>query len=198
MYGLSGAHRSGKSTLAKAVAEKMQIHYFACSTTEIARAAGFDPVAPMSFMERVACQMAILHGYTKQLREAPRPAITDRTPLDMAAYMLAETTMLSDPNAGGAITKYVYDCCRLTAEQFDVVFLVNRLPGYTVEPGKPPANFAYQWKHELLLRGILSSANLESAVVATPDLDERVNLVTTVIGQRLEAIKEHLRDIRVH
>jgi cytidylate kinase len=93
-FGLSGSHRSGKSTLAQATAKALGIHYLDASTTAIMEGTGFNPVAPGATIgQRLRAQDYLLKEFTKMAMKAPYPFISDRTPLDHAAYMLGELTM---------------------------------------------------------------------------------------------------------
>src|SRR3954465_9433351 len=93
-FGISGAHRAGKSTLARETAKSLGIHYLDASTTEIMKGTGFYPVGPgSSFEKRLIAQEFLLKEFAKMAMKAPYPFISDRTPLDYIAYTLGELTM---------------------------------------------------------------------------------------------------------
>jgi nicotinamide riboside kinase len=199
MFGLSGAHRAGKSTLARAVAERIGIHNHDGSATMMLRERGIDMVAITDPFERLQAQNTLLDLYLEKLKTAPRPAITDRTPLDMATYMLAEMGMHSDPELGNKVWEYVGRCVEETEKHFDTVFIVSPLPFYVVEPNKPKPNKAYQMHFHMLLRGILDATdNLCLFTIGTPDMERRVRLCGGYVQGRLEEMRQAAAAVKPH
>jgi predicted ATPase len=199
MFGLSGAHRSGKSTLAREVAARIGIHNHDGSATMMLRERGIDMVAITDPFERLQAQNTLLDLYLEKLKTAPRPAITDRTPLDMAAYMMAEMGMHSDPALGNEVWKYVERCVFETEKHFDTVFLISPLPFYVVEPNKPKPNKAYQMHFHFLLRGIMDNTqNLGLYKIGTPEMERRIRLVGGHIQQRLEDMRQAVAAVKPH
>jgi predicted ATPase len=192
MFGFSGAHRSGKTTLAKAVAERLKIHYHDASTTRIAKELGFDAVANLPLIERMEFQTRLLGRFLKDLQAAPRPAITDRTPLDMAAYMLGEITMHNtDAETGETVKNYLDLCIAATNRHFDSIIIVRPLDHYAADPTKPPINAAYQWAHQLLVEGAVQQTrnNVYDATLITTDLNDRIEGACSLVSDRIAAMK---------
>ena len=195
MFALIGAHRSGKSTLARLTAEKMGIHFHISNASAVMREKGINMVADMSAEERLMAQNILLDIYLEQLGAAPRPAITDRSPLDMAAYMMAEVGMHSgEPEFGEAVKSYVERCLAATEEHFDSLVLVNPLPVYAIEDGKPPVNAGYQWHIHFLIEGLSSSLAKGCKLyrISEMDLEKRVKGLTETLTARLAAYRQQM------
>lgn len=127
ILGLAGSHRSGKTTLARAVAAKGGIAFYDGSFGRLARTLGFESVARMSIFERLTMQNRVLDLYDREIRQDAAARITDRTPLDMLAYLVAEVGMHAglgdaasrrwsrtgtDASASPAICSTTCSCCR--------------------------------------------------------------------------------------
>lgn len=195
IYGLTGSHRSGKTTLARKIADDMGLHFLKIETTEVAKANGFDPVAPMSYGRRAELQLVLFDDFCKQLAAAPRPVITDRTPLDHIAYLLAETTMLSGATINAAQMKILDDfigkALDFTVQSFDTVFALAPLPNYEVAPDKPPPNIVYQFGYAATIWGLLYTLRdrLSFVSIENADFEVRTDTVATTIAQRLNWIQ---------
>lgn len=197
-FGLAGSSGSGKTTLAKDVSVMMEIPYHDASVTALMKRIGFDPVAAGHSLDaRLAAQNHLLDAFCAELRQLPRPFVTDRTPVDMAAYMLGEVTMTNASAAQGeAITAYVNRCLRATEELFDSFAVVGPLPFYAAASTRPPPNPAYQKKIDLLIRALVhdDDRNFVWAQLLTADREMRAQLTTEFFQGRIAkwlAIKEH-------
>ena len=85
-----GAHRTGKTTLAKAVCEATGVPYVPISTSQVFKDNGLDPSDKLDIWTRFDIQKKILlHAYDIWF-DMDQQFICDRTPLDMLAYMLAD------------------------------------------------------------------------------------------------------------
>jgi hypothetical protein len=200
MYALSGAHRTGKTTLAIEVANKLGIHYHDASTSKIAKAAGINIVGDLSIAERLTAQELILDKFIEGVKAAPRPAICDRCPLDMIGYMLAEVTMHNTPlELHQRIQDYVEKCLAMATLHFDMVLMLRPLPTYKVDPDKPPPNVAYQSAVQYAIEGAAQqAADLHSGVVLTTNFEGRVEAVSNAIKTRLEQLVEETRSLTRH
>jgi hypothetical protein len=153
-YGLAGAHRTGKTTLAKLVAEDLKMTFHDASVSKIMREAGINAVGDVPLEARVEAQEFLLKRYLKDLQWAPRPMITDRTPLDMIGYMLGEITMHNtDVKLGARVQEYVDACLSAAVSHFDTIILLRPLPVYIQDPDKPPLNQAYQSLVQYIIEG---------------------------------------------
>ncbi len=193
-FGLAGSAGSGKTTLAKEIAEAMHIHYHDASVTRIMKAAGINPVAPgVDLDTRIEAQEFLLRHYEAELRQLPSPFITDRTPLDMAAYMLGELTMTNaTPAQGQRAAHYVEDCLNVTREFFDAILAVRPLPFYEIKGTRPPLSRGYQWQTQLLVEGAMQRLNekrgsfVYHGVLKTPDRKLRLEASVSFFADRIQ------------
>ncbi len=157
ILGLAGSHRSGKTTLARAVAARGGIAFYDGSFGRLARTLGYESVARMSVVERLTMQSRVLDLYEREIQLDAADRITDRTPLDMLAYLMAEVGMHAglEDAASRAVVAYRDRCIALTRDLFDDVFLLQALPVYVVADGKPSDDPAYQAHIQALIEGAI-------------------------------------------
>jgi hypothetical protein len=200
MFGLSGAHRTGKTTLAKAIAEKRGIPYFDASVTKIMREFGIDPVGHVTLDDRITAQEFLLKKFIDKVKAAPFNAISDRTPLDMVGYMLGEVTMHNTPvEFHQRIQDYVDACIALTQRHFDLVLIVRPLPEFKIEEGKPPFNRAYQSEVQFLIEGAAHQTEyLHFAQLESITLPERLADAEDAMDEHVRAVKEALTEYTRH
>lgn len=154
--GFCGAHRVGKSTLARQIATIYGLPLLSSSAGAVAKRHDFDMACHNRLDTGIAMQVEQLDEMIEGIEANPAGFVSDRTPLDAAAYLLADATA----SAGATISRettivYVEKAMALTQKHFDVVILIP--PAITFEPldGKPPFNVAYQEHHHMLVRGML-------------------------------------------
>lgn len=196
LYGICGAHRSGKTTLAKALAEDLGIHFHETSTTQVAKQFGFDPVAPMSLRDRISMQIMLLGNHLEVINSLPRPLIVDRTPLDFMAYTLCEFGMQSaketDPDVLAAAETFHGACMAATRMHYDRLYFLEPLSTYQVDNTKatPDPNRAFQIHYSLVMKGALQdlSEDVEHAVLVDEDFEFRREWVHDSIVDRLNEI----------
>lgn len=198
-FGISGAHRSGKTTLARELSVMLGIHFEETKTSDVMRAKGFDMTGAMTIERRVEAQEILLDHHIELLGKLPRPVILDRTPLDMAAYMLGEVTMLNtDHVLGCRIQKYVDKAMKATTDHYDTIFVVRPLPLYVIEDGKPPDNPAYQWAFQMLLEGSLwtLAGDLNAMVLPYDNHQARIRQIASDITKRLSVYEKARESLR--
>lgn len=88
--GLAGAHRTGKTTVGKIIAEKNNCPFVQVSLSDLADSMGVRIGLDMPFRDRVCFQDKALKIMERAYEKggAGRLFITDRTPLDLAAYVI--------------------------------------------------------------------------------------------------------------
>jgi hypothetical protein len=150
--------------------------------------------------DRLRLQEFILEKFMDRVKAAPRPAISDRTPLDMIGYMLAEVTMHNTPiEFHDQIQRYVDKCLAETVLHFDMILMLRPLPIFEVDPTKPPPNRAYQSAVQFLIEGAgQQSDHLCSGVIVTTDLQRRVDATCCALEARQCAMVEAMRGIKIH
>lgn len=199
IFCLIGAHRSGKTTTAKAVAERIGIHYHDAGVTRIMQEIGFNPVADLSIEDRLKAQKHLLMRYVEEIKAIKGAFITDRSPLDFIGYTLGEVTMHNtDLEVGNAIIDYIDACVRVANTHFDSMMVLRPLPFFTVDPTKPPPNLAYQEQHQLIVEGATQRFDGPRYFLETTDLQERVDLVMEIIAQRMESYRDANKQRSLH
>lgn len=128
LVGLSGTHGTGKTTLGEAAAEQFGCAFIKTNVSEVMRRLGKDPRIPMTFMQRLDCQFAILDAQIQQWRTAKQHeiSITDRTPIDMVGYTLSAVDSYSSLTEAedDRLQSYLRLCDMVTKELFDRVAML--------------------------------------------------------------------------
>lgn len=194
MYGLCGAHRCGKSTLARAYAEKHGLTFLETSVSAIFKELGLNPTNSFTFKKRLDIQEVILERLDATYGEpgARERVITDRTPIDMLGYTVSEAI-------GTAVTSrdqkrfaaYVEKCFEVTNRRFSTLVLVQ--PGIPLvkAKGKGALNLAYIEHLNSLMMGLQSDQRVKVPHYYIPrsivDLDDRVAALENAFGRSYSA-----------
>jgi nicotinamide riboside kinase len=182
--GFCGAHRTGKTTLAIAVAEKLKLDTTLSGTSAIVKQFGFNMALDnrLEVSNGLAMQQAILDALLEG--QVGDNFVADRTPIDCAAYLLADATAsVGNAELHEEVMTYVESATRETFKRFDLLVLVPPALPFEAIDGKPPYNLAYQMHHHLLCRSLLLEREewLATAVelpLEVTGLQERVKFVT--------------------
>jgi hypothetical protein len=162
--GLCGAHRTGKTTLARAYAQKRGIPFVETSVSAIWHSLGYDPAKEYDFATRLTVQEEILKRVDAvYAKYAGLDFITDRTPLDMAAYTLGDAIGDRVPaDCQVRLAQYVNNCFDVTNRRFGMVLLIQ--PGIPLvdEPGKAAMNVGYIEHLNSLIFGLTVDERLTS------------------------------------
>lgn len=199
MIGLCGSHRSGKTSLAKAFAEKHNIAFVQTGASAVFKDMGLDPAKHYDFATRLAVQEEILRRFDLQYAEiGAKSAITDRTPLDLLAYTMAEAIQHAAPaELQDRFKKYVHDCIDVTNKRFGVLLVVQ--PGIQVveEEGKAALNDAYIEHLNSIILGLSVDERIKAAHFYIPrrmtDMEERIaalDFAVTRVKKRAELERE--------
>jgi hypothetical protein len=187
MIGFCGAHRTGKTTLARAVARHLDLPFCETSAGATFARLGRDPKAEYPFAERLDIQRAILDDMAAAYRATPEGFIADRTPIDMWAYTLAEVGRQTlSPALEHAYRDYEAALIETTKAHFDVAILVQ--PGIRVleTAGKAPASAGYIEHLNGLVRGLMDDARLQLRSYVIPrnvlPLESRLAVATAHLG----------------
>lgn len=183
LIGLSGAHRTGKTTLAQAVSEATGFPFVKTGVSGMMSRLGYDPKGDLPFQDRLEVQEAILDGllseYTSALKKHSGLIIVDRTPLDALGYLRSEILRTSStPEIDRRLDRYE----DVVYESVNSIFagLAFVQPGIPLvsEAGKAPANRHYQ-RHV-------------SAVMLDAALDPRVRIATMILPAASHEIKSRV------
>lgn len=151
--GFCGSHRTGKTTLARETAEYISLPFVETSTSAVFAANGLSPSEPMDFDTRLWIQDKVVAAAEEVWRAEPGPFITDRTPIDMMAYTLA------DINGAVAVDyptleSYLAHCFKVTGDIFaDLILLQPAIP-LVHEKGKAALNRAYIEHLNIMMTGL--------------------------------------------
>lgn len=189
MIGLCGAHRTGKTTLARAYAERVGIPFVETDARGTFARLGFDPKADYSFGTRMEIQLHILHDAGELYRKAGSRFITDRTPIDFLAYTLADVqrTTLSNPSEERTLEEYLkacFDCCN---RHFTTLIVVQ--PGIAIQdaPGKAPASAGYIEHLNSLMLGLVVNPHINAYHFSINrkflDIEERLSCVQYAVDE---------------
>lgn len=193
IIGLIGAHRTGKTTLAERLAQDFSFTFHRTSITESARKMGIDPVAPMALPTRIQLQQHLLLDFLEQVDKQKGPIIVDRTPIDMAGYLLAEFHMQShlivNDDLQAQVKEYVEACTMVMNNRFLTAMICRPLPNYVAEAGKPDANPAYQHHCQYLMEGLALRVDRRCRIVhfEATDFETRVGQAHTFLETILNA-----------
>jgi hypothetical protein len=143
--GFCGAHRTGKTTLAEQLAKAKFYPFIRTSTTKVAADNGIDVSKPMDWKTRMAFQWKVLEAFNAHFAtayETREPWVTDRTPLDLLMYTMADAKGDVEVDMED-LDRYVTACYDTMNAYFGVVIHVPPGIPLVVEPGKAALNKAY-------------------------------------------------------
>lgn len=163
IIGLAGAHRVGKTTLAKQYAADHGLYFLETSVTGVFVKLGRVPSDPMTFADRLEVQEEILKYLEGEYSRASMKngCITDRTPLDMIAYTMGDAIGDTVPEElQERFAKYIENCFALTNKYFGVIALVQPGIPLVVAEGKAAINRAYIEHLNTIILGLLSDPRM--------------------------------------
>lgn len=159
--GLAGAQRTGKSTLAEHYSRLTGLPFVVTSVSEIMAEIGFDTSGTYNndFKTRLDAQVYLLGRLDEEWSKHTGGFITDRTPMCMAMYTLADivgTTELSDED-NVTLLKYLDKCKQLTMKHFTILVNTKYNPNIALvaKAGSAPAKRHHILHLETLLKSLL-------------------------------------------
>lgn len=164
LVGLCGAHRSGKTTLGTAfAAQHIEFKFVATSVSDLMRSRGWNPAHDYPIEERLVMQDAILDDLDRLYASCEPFTVVDRTPLDAAAYLLADVQRTNvSPANQRKIVAYVNRAFQITNRRFGlIVFVPSVLPLVHAE-GKAPAEEGYVEHISILINGMKTDHRMKS------------------------------------
>lgn len=185
---LMGAHRTGKTTLAKAFAEKKGWDFVSCSVSPAYKAVGIPMGEETNFSERILIQDTALKLYTQSLNKqltTGKDFISDRCFLDLIAYTLADFPNTASTGESVWISDYINKCLLLNQQYFHSVALLR--------PGIPLKEDMTSWGSSSGIVDKVDACMLWSAEQAkdivfpipkeTLDLNERLTLLEVIASE---------------
>lgn len=171
LIGFCGAHRTGKTTLARGLAETLGLPLLDIGTRAVFAEMGLSPSAALSPAERLAVQGQILVRATAVYQSAAETGgVCDRTPLDMMAYFLADMGPGVAENAGivAAVQQYVAHCLALTNEFFSDIVVVQPGIAYAADAAAGNPDPVYVDHLAALMLGIAIDERVAAHVHVLP------------------------------
>jgi hypothetical protein len=210
VIGISGSHRVGKTTLAQKFAQESEILFLQTSASAVFKAAGLDPAGPMTLQERIGVQEAMLMVFERLYAEGAKQSklglfITDRTPIDLATYLMAEvqqnsTQGLEDEMVNFAVG-YVHRCIQATNRWFSTVVILQ--PGIQVVEAEGKARGCPLFMEHLnsLMLGLAADERLLCKHYFIPRkyvlLDDRLNALKHAVSAAIDSHavqRQHMSD----
>ena len=185
--GLCGAHGTGKTTLAIALSQKLGIPYIPIDASSVFLEYGFHPSNKLDIRTRLFLQQKILAKAVDIWFEVDEPSfICDRTPLDMAAYLLTDVGNGElDKHTQSEIMDYLQNCFNVTARYFDKIVLIPPAIPFVEREYKAAINQPLIFKLHTQLLGILNHLNLPYKELHRDCLD---------LGDRVKFVKDYLNE----
>jgi AAA domain len=180
--GLCGAPRTGKSILAEALASRTSRQFIPTNVSAVFEEFGIDPVAQIDFQTRLRIQNQLLDSCAGIWQAQKNPFVTDRTPIDLLAYTLADIQGATEVNFS-EFEEYMRRCFEVTNRVFDVLIVLQpSIPPVSVR--KAALNRAYIEHLNTIILGLCNDEKLECGVMYIrrdmTDLGERVQKILSV------------------
>lgn len=180
--------------MAKDWAEQVNLAYVPLNVSQvIATHDGLESKDIDSMDLRLKVQRKLVEACGKTFLHRRDVFITDRTPLDVAAYTLADVGQ-------GALTQeqqdevvsIVNDCIDITNAAFGTVILVQPGISYVQEKGKPLPNVAYQEHVHQLIVGLCADERMRRPWFSLPreitDHEKRLGAIDEVYDEMIENV----------
>ena len=176
-----GAHGTGKTTLAIALEQKLGIPYIPIDASDVFLQYGFHPSDKLDIRNRLFVQQKILEKAENIWFDVDEPSfICDRTPLDMAAYLLADVGNGElDQRTQTEVMDYLADCFNVTIQWFDKIILIPPAIAFVEREYKAAINQPLIFELHALLLGMLNYLDLPHKVLPKEcmELSDRVRFV---------------------
>jgi AAA domain len=185
--GLCGAHRTGKTTLAIAIASHFNIPFVRTTTSQVFAQLGLDPAEPMDFKTRLFVQNHVLDAAEQIWQSSANPFISDRTPIDMIAYTLGDIQGKTDVDID-LLNQYLDRCFASTNQFFQNLAIIQPGIPLVYEEGKAALNAAYIEHINVLVIGLCSDRRLNTNVFC--NARDVVNLELRILN-----ILEHFGEV---
>lgn len=153
--GLAGTHRVGKTTLAKEWCENEGVDYVTPDVRGTIAKIGLECADVNDTDTRIEVQRAVVQSCREAFLDRKTMFVTDRTPMDVAAYTMADCHQQMTPAQSSAMMDLIDDCYHIHNSSMAVAMLIYPGIPWVDEPGKPPFNVAYQEHIHALILGLM-------------------------------------------
>ena len=186
---LTGTHGSGKTTLAKKLAEYYDIPFIGSGAVDVQQKFNSDARQEVDIFQRILMQKEILKTWQNKYTMAVNGnggGVFDRSPIDFVAYMYAESRRNMSDIGNLYISEYTSECLLefsldVTAHSINLIYVPifkfdTVCRGETKAPGGIYANFI-----DLLIKGLVTSFK-DNVLILDDNLeDDRVKQVANNI-----------------
>lgn len=147
--GFAGAHRTGKSTMARSLSLNFMpqdgiIYEFVpahVSKAPVWAECHMTPSEQLTFAERVVLQQGILDHMKTIYQQAPAYAVYDRTPIDFVGYLMANVDTTCSNLFTSQVERFIGDCIRLTMQANDKIIIIQPAIKAEEDAGKTGKTF---------------------------------------------------------
>lgn len=184
--GLIGSSSTGKTTLAKAVSELTGIPFISSQVRAAYSMHKEDPELGCAFDQRRRVQEKMLELAEADYQNVKSLFISDRTPMDFAAHVVAEALAWNlTPEQTQWVLDYTKRCYSLTNWHFSSIILIQPAFKIVAEPGRT-TSVAYQSHINFIMTGMVADPDnklhcskhfLKKSLV---NLNKRVNTVIKI------------------
>lgn len=197
MFALSGTHRSGKTTLAKAVAAKLDIPFVEMNVAQVFTDLGISPKSHMDFKDRLFVQGKILRHMEIKLGLAASSVhngvyITDRSPYDVLGYTMADVQRDTlDDALRHKMAAQIQLARHITASNLLGIITVPSFPNPPEDPKSAQACPFYMDHVAICIQSCLHSyptTQLMAMIIESVSLDERVAELVEVLQPIVEGV----------
>ena len=178
--GISGSHRTGKTTLAKVISKKIGIPFIKTSTSAVFKQHGLHPAQPLDFQTRLWVQHHVIETAVSVWQAEKSAFITDRTPIDFMAYTLADIQGATQVNFA-QLEAYLTYCFEVTNQFYTKITVLQPAIPLVYEEDKAALNRAYMEHLNIIIQGLCS--------------DERVKCSSIIIKRNIISIDERVETV---
>jgi len=165
--GLCGAHRTGKTTLAIALASHLNIPFVRTTTSQVFAELGLDPAEPMDFKTRLFVQNHVLGAAEQVWQDSVSPFVSDRTPIDMIAYTLGDIQGRTEVDID-LLSQYIDRCFASTNKFFQNLAIIQPGIPLVYEEGKAALNASYIEHINVLVIGLCQDSRIRANIFCNP------------------------------
>ena len=124
---LTGAHATGKSTIAREMADLLGLNFITSQASQVFEDYGIDPKETLPFETRLGVQSIILSRHSDawdRANDSGAPFITDRSPIDFIVYLMNDSFVYEDEHYDQWM-QFISDCLYEWKSSFQHTFLVT-------------------------------------------------------------------------
>lgn len=189
LIGLSGSHRTGKTTLGIEFEKSSNYKFIQVNTSQMQKEIGFDSRnQSYDFETRMKIQNHLFSCYEQMLSQhnINDDVILDRTPLDLATYAIMSVDEDVTKEQADWLNQYITKCIMLCKKHFYAILILQPAIELVECETSAKANLACMTKFNTIILGLGSLDNslaglLYRLPIEIKDLNHRVNVLHNII-----------------